>query len=433
MIGFTLVLFVVFLPYITFGKDCDVKTKDGVCFGHQLKNEKFLLADGFTNLNHGSYGTVAKPVAERQYAYFLEQEAYPDTWFRTNYFTYVDTARSMLAAAVNATTDDLVLVENASSAMNSILRSLGLKGGDKVLYLSTAYGMVTETLSWLVDTEGIELVEVKVDFPMSGSEQMMGAVTSALKANPDVKLCIFSHISSMPAVIEPIEEFIPLVRSLSSALVVVDGAHAPGQIPVDLGSLGADFYLGNCHKWMYAPKGTAFLWTTPAQQLGDESNQRSPEPTVISSSGKHDYVGRYSYTGTRDYTHFTSVPEALKFREYLGGDSVIMGYCSKLANDGAKLLVNKWNTRMLVPLNMSAFLFNVVLPSSDVDALMYVQQTLDVDYHIYFVFGSVESSTGDSTETIWFARLSAQVYLELSDFEKLGDLVLELLKKYQSK
>lgn len=411
---------------------CEFATSDGICFGHELRKKKFLMANGFTNLNHGSYGTVPSPVADVQHSYFLEQEAYPDTWFRVNYFTYVNQSREMLAKYVNASSvDDLVLVENASAAMNSILRSIALTKGDKIMLLSTAYGMVKETLQWLVDTVGIELVVVPVTFPMANSEQLLSAVQTALIQHPDIKVSIFSHISSMPSLIEPIKEMTALVRELAtSSLVVIDGAHAPGQLDIDVTDLKVDFYLGNCHKWLYAPKGTAFLWTAPSQQQGEESPQRSPEPVVISSSGKHDYVGRYAYTGTRDYTHFASLPAAMAFRDYLGGDVAIMSYCRTLAADAAGLLVQMWGTELLVPLNMTSFLFTVILPTTDVDAVAYAQSTMDHQYHIYFVYDQyTDPSTGN---TLLFTRLSAQVYLELSDFRRFAELMPQLLTEYNN-
>jgi isopenicillin-N epimerase len=141
-----------------------------------------------------------------------------------------------------------------------------------------------------------------------------------------------------------VKELTEIVHSVStSGLVLIDGAHAPGQIQVNVTDIAADFYLGNCHKWLYAPKGTAFLWVTPAQQLS-----ASPEPTVISSSGKHDFLGRYSYTGTRDYTGFAALPAAFDFRDYLGGNDRIMGYCHDLAVRAGHMLARKWLTALLV-------------------------------------------------------------------------------------
>lgn len=156
------------------------------------------------------------------------------------------------------------------------------------MILSTAYGMVKETLNWLVDTSGVEVVVVNITFPIDSASQITHAVSDVLAAHGDVKLCIFSHISSMvrtnnmnipprrayvltsaynyqPAVIEPVADLSAIAHT-AGAIVLVDGAHAPGQINVDVTVINADFYLGNCHKWLYAPKGTAFLWVSPAHQ-----------------------------------------------------------------------------------------------------------------------------------------------------------------------
>ena len=245
---------------------CLFKELDGTCFGHDLKVKYFYLNDSFCNLNHGSFGTVPKPVFDTQYQHFLEQERFPDTWFRQTYYEYIDNTREKIAQLINADQEDVVLVENASSAVNSILRSLGLVAGDKVLRLSTAYGMVINTLDWLVQTLGIiEVIVVEVDFPVVDYSQIIRAVEAALEENQEVKLCIFSHISSVPAMIEPVKQLTALAHQ-RRALVIVDGAHAPGVVDIDIQDMQSDFYLGNCHKWLFSPKGTAFLYVAKEQQ-----------------------------------------------------------------------------------------------------------------------------------------------------------------------
>mmetsp|Transcript_28645 Transcript_28645/g.40834 ORF Transcript_28645/g.40834 Transcript_28645/m.40834 type:complete len:420 (+) Transcript_28645:1144-2403(+) len=409
-------------------KQCHFKDLEGTCFGHDLKRKYFYLNDSFCNLNHGSFGTVPKTVAATQFNHFLEQESFPDTWFRQTYYEYINNTRTALANLVNANVDDLVLVENASSAVNSILRSLGFKSGDKILRLSTAYGMVINTLEWMVQTMGIEVVIVEVEFPVIDSSQILNAVTAALDSNPDIKLCIFSHISSMPALIEPVQLLTSLAH-LKHSLVMIDGAHAPGVIDIDLTSLNADFYLGNCHKWLFAPKGTAFLHVKSALQT-----ELSPEPTVISSSGDFSFVGRYKYTGTRDYTAFTSIPAGLQFITQLGGFQSVRDYSHTLAVQAAEFLAAAWNTSLLVPPAMSGFMVNVILPTSDPSAVTYVTNTLNSTYNIYMVTGSVpDSRLGLGIgQPLLFTRLSAQVYLEMADFTQLGVLVPSLLNEYNN-
>jgi selenocysteine lyase/cysteine desulfurase len=333
--------------------ECQFKDIEGICYGHDLKSKYFLLNDTFYNLNHGSFGTVPKPVFDAQCKFFLEQESFPDTWFRQSYYDYINSTRAALAQLIHADTDDVVLVENASSAVNSILRSLGFKQGDKILRLSTAYGMVINTLDWMVETLGIEVIVVDVVFPVKDHHQIISAVSAALTEHPDVKLCIFSHISSMPALIEPVQELTVLAKQ-KNALVMIDGAHAPGVIDIDVNDIGADFYLGNCHKWLYSPKGTAFLFVAKTQQT-----ELSPEPTVISSSGDLSFVGRYKYTGTRDYTAFASIPAGLAFVDRLGGAQQVQNYCHHLAVEGGKILAHAWNTSLLVEIEicLSSFLF----------------------------------------------------------------------------
>ena len=428
---------------------CEFKTVDGICYGTELRKTHFYLAENFTNLNHGSFGTVVRPVHAAQEEFFVMQESYPDRWFRKQYYDALEVSRQLISDFVGAQSSDVVLVENASSAVNSILRSLDLQKGDKVLRLSTAYGMVTNTLNYLSEIVGIEVLVANVTYPIADDTQIIGAVTDVLKRHPDVKLCVFSHISSLPAIVEPLTSLVEQVRSnTNDALILVDGAHAPGQIDLNIPSLDVDFYLGNCHKWLYAPKGTAFLWV-------DEKHTTAtfPEPSVISSANAvgSDYDQRYKYTGTRDYTAFATLPAALEFRRYLGGEDQIKRYCHQLAVNAGKYLASAWGTTLLVPPQMTAFMVNIVLPSTDATAIKLMQEELNETYGIYIVYGSVEvtvktdnhqdrkecinggkatkKDTACQKRTVYVTRLSAQVYLDMNDFIELGRLVPELLRK----
>lgn len=319
-----------------------LKDIDGTEYGHALKAKYFNLEERYCNLNHGSFGTVAKPVSEAQYKLFLDQEARPDKWFRETYFKHVDRAREAIANLVHAQSEDIVLLENASSAINSILRTIGLQKGDKVLRLSNAYPMVIHTLNWLVSTVGIEVVVVNIVYPVKGPEQLVDAVSEALVANPGIKLCIFSHIASIPTMVEPVELLTPLAHS-HNAKVILDGAHCPGVLDLDLTALNPDFYLGNLHKWIFAPKGTAFMYVrnTPQREL-------VPQPTVISSTGENEYLNRFKYTGTRDYTAFTAIPAAVDFLTTLGGLKQIQQYNHNLAVRAARHLAAVWKTSLMV-------------------------------------------------------------------------------------
>lgn len=434
----------VIAPLIVPISACEYRARDGTCYGKELRSIYFYQSRNFTNLNHGSFGAVPKPVHEKQMEYFLEQEAYPDTWFRQSMYEKMDASREVIARYIRAHVSDVVLVENASSAVNSILRSMQFQQGDKVLRLDTSYNMVVRTLDYLVETIGIKVIVVEVPMPIATPNQLVSRIEQALQQNPDVKLCIFSHISSFPAIVEPLDDIAKLVHEIApSSLILVDGAHAPGEIlNLDVPSYNVDFYLGNCHKWLYAPKGTAFLWVAPSRH----ESAIFPEPTVISSKPAKDFVERYSYTGTRDYTAFASLPAAFEFREFLGGEEQIITYCHNLAIRAGTFLAKSWGTQLLVPETMSAFMVNVVLPSQNATAIAEMQATLNSTYNIYmvaapaspakyaeFVFtNDDESAKGDcwgNCETYFITRMSAQVYLDFEDFRKLGDLVPKLLER----
>lgn len=444
-----------FLVAASLAASCEFHARDGTCYGRNLRDKYFYLAHNFTNLNHGSFGAVAKPVHEKQMEYFLEQEAYPDTWFRKNMNDKIDASRAMIAQYIKAHVSDVVLVENASSAVNSILRSMHFQKGDKVLRLDTAYNMVVRTLDYLAQTIGIKVVVVEVPLPITSSEQLLTPIEAALKQHPDVKLCVFSHISSFPAIIEPLEDMSKLVHEIApNSLILVDGAHTPGVLlDLDVPSYKVDFFLGNCHKWLYAPKGTAFLWVAASRH----QSSIFPEPTVISSKPAIDFVERYSYTGTRDYTAFAALPAAFAFRDFLGGEEQIISYCHNLAVEAGWYLADRWNTGLLVAEEMSGFMVNVILPSQNETAILDMQATLNSTFSIYmvaapanpksymnFVFTEEKVEADDDgpiedcaqsielCDTFYMTRLSAQVYLELEDFLILGDLVPQLLERGQS-
>jgi len=379
-------------------------TKYGTRFGHDLL-PSFMLAEGYFNLNHGSFGATPRPVMEAQRRYQEQMEARPDQWFRDDYFMCVNEAREAIAKYVKApSTDDIVLVENASGGVNAVLRSMVWKEGDVVLFLSSAYPMVKNTAAWLGESNpSVQVKEVQLgsDWPATGGQAVLKPLREALAENKGkTKLVIVSHITSVPAVILPVEDIVRMCRLSGVAggdvQVLVDGAHALGQVPIDLVGLGdPDYYISNGHKWLFSPKGSAFLYVRSVRQLS-----LSPEPNVISSSGKKDFVGRFSYTGSRDYTAFCAIKEAFKFRHHVG-DEKIYEYTAGLARWAAKMLSRTWGTRVLVPLESQAFMINVQLPTNSTTVAMQLQERLKIDYDTYIVVANMSS--------LVYTRLSAQV------------------------
>ena len=249
---------------------------------------EFLLDPDVTFLNHGSYGACPAPVFERYQALQRELERNPVELLGRRFDELTAEARAALAAFVGARADDLVFVPNATSGLNAVIRSLKLEPGDEVLTTRHEYGAVVRT--W--EFAGAELVYAEPD-------ELAGAIGTRTKA------VSVSHITSPTALLLPVEAICAAARE-AGVLSIVDGAHAPGQIPLDLARLGADVYAGNCHKWLCAPKGSAFLWARPEHQAWIE-------PLVVSwgYGAEATFADRHGWQGTHDPAAALAVPAAI--------------------------------------------------------------------------------------------------------------------------
>jgi isopenicillin-N epimerase len=238
-------------------------------------------------LNHGSYGACPAPVFERYQQLQRELERNPVEFLARRFHELTADARAALAAFVGARADDLVFVPNATSGLNAVIRSLRLQPGDEVLTTKHEYGAVTRT--W--EFAGATLVYAEPD-------RLADAI------GPRTKAVSVSHITSPTALVLPVEEICAAARE-AGVLSIVDGAHVPGQLPLDLARLGADVYTGNCHKWLCAPKGSAFLWARP-------EHQHWIDPLVVSWGYDDGFVHRHGWQGTRDPAAALAVPAAIE-------------------------------------------------------------------------------------------------------------------------
>jgi isopenicillin-N epimerase len=249
----------------------------------------FLLDPGITFLNHGSYGACPAPVFARYQELQRELERNPVEFLARRFDELTAGSRAALAVFIGARPDDLVFVPNATAGLNAVIRSLRLEPGDEVLTTRHEYGAVTRT--W--EFAGANLVYAEPDELLAG-------------IGPKTKAVSVSHITSPTALVLPVAEICAAARA-AGALAIVDGAHAPGQVPLDLEDLGADVYAGNCHKWLCAPKGAGFLWARP-------EHQRWIEPLVISwgYGAERTFADRHGWQGTRDPTASLSIPAAIE-------------------------------------------------------------------------------------------------------------------------
>lgn len=392
--------------------------------GHAMR-AKFMFNSNFTNLNHGAYGATPRPVVEAQQGYTVEEEGNIEKWINgaTGYRGKEITVREMIAQYVNANPEDVVLIENASGAINAILRSLPLKRGDILLDFSTAYGPFRSFYQWLQATMGIQILEVPVVFPLKGPEDVLKPLAAVLARNlSNIAIAVVSHVASYPGVTLPAKEVVAMCRA-SGIPVVVDGAHAFGAIEIDLADMDPDYYFGNGHKWLFSPRGSAFLYVRYALQ-----QPLFPAPAVVDNFGES-FVNRFVWTGTRDYTAFCAMKDAFDFRESVGGDAVIKGYNQGLAHWAGHYLAQLWNTTLLAPDTMQGTMTNIVVPTNNNTACAIVVGKL-LSQHGLMVSGagSIDAAHGNIA---CYLRLSGQIYLEESDFELVGRLVPELLRQVE--
>ena len=277
---------------------------------HVVLREQFLLDPGVAFLNHGSFGACPRPVFERYQAWQRELELRPVEFLGRRSRDLLAAARGRLADYLRVGQDDVVYVANVTTALNIVARSLPLEPGDEVLTTNHEYGALDRTWTFVSEHRQTRVVVQKLPVPMSDPEEVVDAVWAGV--TPRTRVLFMSHITSPTALTLPIEPLIARARA-AGIWTVIDGAHAPGQVELDLGALGVDFYGGNCHKWLSAPKGAGFLYVRPAlQQL--------IEPVVVSwgwrpkDPGPSVFVDQIERQATHDPAAYLSVPAAIDFQ-----------------------------------------------------------------------------------------------------------------------
>ncbi|MBI5702991.1 MAG: aminotransferase class V-fold PLP-dependent enzyme [Chloroflexota bacterium] len=270
----------------------------------------FQLDPSITFLNHGSFGATPKPVFREYQHWQRELERQPVEFLGRRFTGLMAEARAALGAYLGAHPNNLVYTQNVTISINIVARSLELGPGDEVLASDHEYGAMDRTWRFLAKERGFRYINQHVELPLTTEEKFVEDFWRGVTAR--TRVIFLSHITSPTAIIFPIQEIIRRARE-AGILTVIDGAHAPGQLPLHLDSLGADFYGGNLHKWLCAPKGTGFLYARPeAQPL--------LKPLVVSwgyesqTPSASTFVDHHEWWGTRDIAAFLAVPKAIEFQ-----------------------------------------------------------------------------------------------------------------------
>lgn len=381
-------------------------------FGREMLRH-WPLDPAITYLNHGTVGaTPTKVLAvqqalreemERQPARFLLRELSALSGASDRPVPRLREAAGAVARFVGAKGQDLVFVDNATTGVNAVLQSLDLRPGDEILITNLAYGAVANAARFVAERAGARLVTVALPFPLSDKAPLVSAVAEAL--TPRTRLAILDHITSETALVLPLAEMAAPCRA-AGVPVLADGAHAPGAIPLDIPSLGVDYYTGNLHKWALAPKGCGFLWVAP---------ERQPDlhPPVISWGLGQGFTQAFDWVGTKDPTPYLSAPAALDLLCEWGWEAM-RAYNHRLAWDAALMLTSRWGFEPPAPEAMVGCMVTLPLP---VPLGKTREEAARLQYTLLYAH-RLEAPILCRDERLW-VRISAQVYNELEDVERL--------------
>lgn len=281
--------------------------------------EQFLLRRDMTFLNHGSFGACPRPVFDTFQQWQRTLESQPVEFLGRRLPDLLRQARAQLAAFVGAPTDDLVFVPNVTYALNIVARSIALQPGDEVLGITHEYGAIERTWRYVCLQRGATYINQPVELPVATHDEIVEQIWRGV--TPRTRVILLSHITSPTAIIMPVAEICRRARA-AGILSVIDGAHAPGQIDLNLAELGADFYGGNCHKWLCAPKGAGFLYVRPEHQACLEPlvvswGWQPPDPlqgSFLAYPEGRPLQAYYEWMGTDDPSAFLAVPAAIEFQ-----------------------------------------------------------------------------------------------------------------------
>jgi isopenicillin-N epimerase len=378
----------------------------------------WLLDPTVTFLNHGSFGACPIEVLRHQAALRAEMEAEPVRFLGRELDDRLDVARAALAAFVGADADDLAFVTNATSGVNAVLRSREFAAGDELLTTDHAYNACKNALEFVARRSGARVVIATLPFPVTSADEIV--VTVMAHVTPRTRLALLDHITSPTALILPIERLIAELEPRGID-VLIDGAHAPGMLPLDLRTLGATYYSGNCHKWLCAPKGSAFLWVR-------RDRHADVRPLTISHGANATRTNRprfrleFDWTGTSDPTAWLTVPKAIEYLGSLlpGGWPALMARNHALALEARRLLCESAGTAPPCPDTMVGSLASVRLPDGTKSTLAWRERD-PLQGHLFDGWGLEVPIMSWPAAPRRLVRVSAQLYNDHAQYARLAE------------
>lgn len=379
-----------------------------------LKSQ-FLVKDDITFLNFGSFGACPKPVFQRYQEFQLEYEQEPVQFVTVTGPQYLAQSRKALGAYIGCAEDDVVYLPNPSHAVNLIAKSFPLKAGDEVLTTNIEYGACDRTWDYYCKKAGAVYKRQPIQFPVESKEHLTEQFLSGI--TPKTKLVFISHITSATGLRLPVEEICAAAKE-RGLMTFVDGAHAPGQVTVNLQTLDADIYTGACHKWMMTPKGSSFLYVKKQyQDLFDPLVVSWGYNALFPSHSR--FLDYHQMQGTRDFSPFLTIPAAISFMEENNWDDV-RGYFRKMTQVNAEAFCRLLGAQPIAPVNDD---FVLQLYSAEIKTT----EPEKLHDHFYNAY-KIQIPVMRQNDKVYL-RYSLNAFNSQQDLDKLFDAVTDIKKK----
>jgi len=375
---------------------------------------QFLLRDDVTFLNFGSFGACPKPIFERYQQYQLELEQEPVQFITVTGLQYLKQSREALAAYINCPADDVVYVTNPSYAVNIIAKSFNLQKDDEILTTNLEYGACDRAWNYYCKKVGAKYIRQPITLPIPSKEDLINEFFKGLTSK--TKLVFISHLTSSTGLRMPVEEICAIAKQ-KGILTFVDGAHAPGQLPLNLQTLQADIYTGACHKWMMTPKGSSFLYVK-------NEHQHLFDPLIVSwgyqstAPSQSQFLDYHQMQGTRDFSAFLCIPNAIEFMQQ-NNWSAVSKTCKEMVQQNAPRFCNLLKATPTAPITDD---FICQLYSTPVKT----KQPLELHRHFFNQY-KIEVPVMPHGDNV-FLRYSIQAFNTQNDLDKLYNAVEDIIK-----
>ena len=374
-----------------------------------LPQTEWLVDPAVAYLNHGGYGALPIPVAAAAARWRAELEANPTDLFTRRWSELLDRSRTAIAAFLNVDAAQTVFVANATAGTATVLGSLDLAAGDEIVTTDHRYPAVASQLTTLGERQDVRVIEAAVPLDFATAAEVVGRVMAHV--GPRTRLVVVDHIASPTGLVLPVRELVHAAHA-AGVPILIDAAHAPGQLDVDLAATGADFWVGNLHKWVCTPRAVAVLAVAPPWQ-------EKVRPFVASHNFADGFRPAFDWTGTYDPVPTLTIPETLEFWDALGWEAVRRTQ-HRLVSEGAAHVAETLGTRVAIPDEFTAAMRIAELPQP-----VTAEESVEIGYRLtteHKVTAYITEHEGSS-----YVRMCGQLYNVPEHYERLATGLRALL------